>query len=140
MCAGYGRGYGAPFYLNNFLRHCKYAVSVSTSCLLPFFHDWWVVVVPWGILCVFCAVSTLHEVQRNSYRARNLTGCLQLFEIITSGRHLWPGHPPFIQGVLVFNLCRKRKISLLSKFDDKFNPFPPLKIGHNITLLLPVQN
>ena len=32
-------------------------------------------------------------------------GCLQLFEIITSGRHFWPGHPPFIRDLHVSGCC-----------------------------------
>ena len=43
----------------------------------------------------------LHEAERDSYRARKPTGYIQLFEIIISGRHLWPGNPPFIREVLV---------------------------------------
>ena len=41
-------------------------------------------------MVMFCVVYWLCQ---DSWKERKLMGCLQLFEIITSSRHFWPGNP-----------------------------------------------
>ena len=75
-------------------------MNASASCLLHFFHDQRVMVVVFFVRVLCCLnPPQLRETAREQ-KSLPVTGRLQVFEMITSSRHFWPGHPPFMQEVL----------------------------------------